>query len=231
MATVLGLAFKAYDPDGLLGGEEDLGITCALVPTAMSGVEIGERHLPSGASFMNGPTRGKDVFVPLDFVIGGPGRIGDGWRMLVQSLAAGRAISLPSFNRLKLPFTPMVRTPCSNGVAVGGIALGGFACGLFALAGVATGIVAFGGCAFGWVAAGGLALAWHTALGGVAIAAEYSLGGVAIAAEANSDAARAFMANSSVMTGARAVLDHSRWFLLLAVMPVFVVLRARKSKS
>ncbi len=96
VATVLGLAFKALDPDGLLGGDEHLGITCALIPTDTPGVEIGRRHLPSGASFMNGPTQGEDVFVPLSFVIGGQERIGEGWAMLVQSLAAGRAISLPA---------------------------------------------------------------------------------------------------------------------------------------
>jgi len=96
VATLLGLAFKAADPDGLLGGEVDLGITCALVPTNLPGVSTGMRHLPSGASFMNGPTTGHDVFVPLDAVIGGPEQIGEGWSMLVQSLAAGRAISLPA---------------------------------------------------------------------------------------------------------------------------------------
>ena len=96
VATVLGLAFRASDPDGLLGKEEDLGITCALVPVDTPGVEIGTRHMPVGAVFMNGPTRGRDVFIPMDFVIGGRERIGQGWRMLMQSLAAGRAISLPA---------------------------------------------------------------------------------------------------------------------------------------
>ncbi|MEM9529837.1 MAG: acyl-CoA dehydrogenase [Pseudomonadota bacterium] len=96
VATVLGLAFKAYDPDHLLGDEEDLGITCALIPTDTPGVWTGNRHLPVGAAFMNGPTRGEDVFVPLDFIIGGQERIGQGWRMLMYSLAAGRAISLPA---------------------------------------------------------------------------------------------------------------------------------------
>ena len=74
----------------------DLGITCALIPTDTPGVEIGNRHMPIGAVFMNGPTRGKDVFIPMDWVIGGQARIGQGWRMLMQSLAAGRAISLPA---------------------------------------------------------------------------------------------------------------------------------------
>ena len=96
VATLLGLAFKVKDPDGLIGDTEDLGITCALIPTATKGVEIGNRHLPIGAAFMNGPTQGKDVFIPMDWVIGGQERIGQGWRMLMQSLAAGRAISLPS---------------------------------------------------------------------------------------------------------------------------------------
>ncbi len=96
VATLLGLAFKVKDPDGLLGDNEDPGITCALIPTDTPGVEIGTRHMPVGAVFMNGPTRGKDVFIPLDWVIGGPERIGQGWRMLMQSLAAGRSISLPA---------------------------------------------------------------------------------------------------------------------------------------
>jgi len=96
VATLLGLAFKAYDPEGLLGDIEELGISCALIPTTTPGVEIGNRHMPVGAVFMNGPTRGHDVFIPMDWVIGGQERLGQGWRMLMQSLAAGRAISLPS---------------------------------------------------------------------------------------------------------------------------------------
>ncbi len=96
VATLLGLAFKVKDPDGLLGDEEDLGISCALIPTDTPGVEIGTRHMPVGAVFMNGPTRGEDVFIPMDWIIGGPERIGQGWRMLMQSLAAGRSISLPA---------------------------------------------------------------------------------------------------------------------------------------
>ncbi len=96
VATVLGLAFKTRDPDGLLGGKEHLGISCALIPTSTEGVEIGNRHLPGGSLFMNGPTRGKDVFIPMDWVIGGQDRIGQGWSMLMHCLAAGRAISLPA---------------------------------------------------------------------------------------------------------------------------------------
>jgi acyl-CoA dehydrogenase len=96
VATLLGLAFKVKDPDGLLGSKKDLGITCALVPTDTPGIEIGTRHMPVGAAFMNGPTRGKDVFIPLEWIIGGQDRIGQGWRMLMQSLAAGRSISLPA---------------------------------------------------------------------------------------------------------------------------------------
>ena len=96
VATLLGLAFKAYDPDGLLGDTKELGISCALIPTSTPGVQIGNRHMPIGAVFMNGPTRGTDVFIPMDWVIGGQERLGQGWRMLMQSLASGRAISLPS---------------------------------------------------------------------------------------------------------------------------------------
>jgi len=96
VATLLGLAFRVYDPEGLLGDKQDLGITCALIPAETPGVDIGNRHMPVGAVFMNGPTRGKDIFIPMDWIIGGQERIGQGWRMLMQSLAAGRAISLPS---------------------------------------------------------------------------------------------------------------------------------------
>jgi acyl-CoA dehydrogenase len=96
VATLLGLAFKAYDPDKLLGENHDLGITCVLIPTDTEGVSIGTRHLPLNASFQNGPNWGKDVFVPLEWVIGGRERIGQGWRMLMESLAAGRGISLPA---------------------------------------------------------------------------------------------------------------------------------------
>lgn len=96
IATILGLAFKAYDPDKLLGGDTDLGITCALIPTNHPGVNIGRRHMPLNAAFMNGPNSGKDVFIPMDWVIGGQPMLGQGWRMLMECLAAGRSISLPA---------------------------------------------------------------------------------------------------------------------------------------
>jgi acyl-CoA dehydrogenase len=96
VATILGLAFRAYDPDHLLGNKEDLGITCALIPTNHPGVNIGHRHMPLNAVFQNGPNWGKDVFIPIEWVIGGKAQVGNGWRMLMESLAAGRGISLPS---------------------------------------------------------------------------------------------------------------------------------------
>ena len=98
VATLIGLAFKLRDPDHLLGREEEIGITCALVPADLPGVEASQRHDPLGVPFHNGPTRGRDVFVPLDAIIGGPEMAGQGWRMLMQSLAAGRGISLPSMS-------------------------------------------------------------------------------------------------------------------------------------
>ncbi|HSH43013.1 MAG TPA: acyl-CoA dehydrogenase, partial [Arenicellales bacterium] len=96
VATLLGLAFKAWDPEHLLGDEDELGITCALIPTDLEGVRIGERHYPMDAAFQNGPNHGEDVFIPLDQVIGGKKMLGRGWRMLMESLAVGRAISLPA---------------------------------------------------------------------------------------------------------------------------------------
>ncbi|HET8876093.1 MAG TPA: acyl-CoA dehydrogenase, partial [Casimicrobiaceae bacterium] len=98
VATLLGLAFRAYDPDRLAGEREDLGITCALIPATHPGVEIGRRHMPLNAVFQNGPNSGRDVFIPIDWVIGGAPMLGKGWRMLMESLAAGRGISLPSSN-------------------------------------------------------------------------------------------------------------------------------------
>ncbi len=98
VATLLGLAFHLYDPDGLLGNETDLGITLALIPTDTPGVETGRRHLPMEIVFMNGPTRGRDVFVPIDWIIGGRERAGQGWRMLMECLSDGRGISLPALS-------------------------------------------------------------------------------------------------------------------------------------
>ncbi len=96
VATLLGLAFKLRDPERLLGGDAEIGITVGLVPTDLPGVEIGRRHLPAMQAFMNGPNAGHDVFIPLDHVIGGRERVGQGWKMLMSALAAGRGISLPS---------------------------------------------------------------------------------------------------------------------------------------
>ncbi|MDO8787540.1 MAG: acyl-CoA dehydrogenase [Sulfuritalea sp.] len=98
ICTLLGLAFRLHDPDHLLGNVEDIGITCALVPTDHPGVNIGRRHFPLNAVFQNGPNSGTDVFMPLDWIIGGPAMAGHGWRMLMECLAAGRSISLPSSN-------------------------------------------------------------------------------------------------------------------------------------
>ena len=97
IATVVGLAFKLYDPDKLLGGDRtEYGITCALIPRDTPGLAIGRRHFPLNVPFQNGPLSGKDVFVPLDCIIGGPQMAGQGWRMLVEQLSVGRCISLPS---------------------------------------------------------------------------------------------------------------------------------------
>lgn len=96
VATLLGLAFKLYDPDHLLGAEQSRGITLALIPTDTPGVKVGRRHFPLNSAFQNGPTQGNDVFIPMDYIIGGTQRIGQGWRMLMECLAAGRSISLPA---------------------------------------------------------------------------------------------------------------------------------------
>ena len=96
VATILGLAFKLYDPEKLIGEIEDYGITAALIPTNLDGVTIGRRHLPMNVPFQNGPTSGNDVFVPIDFIIGGEKMAGKGWKMLVECLSVGRAITLPS---------------------------------------------------------------------------------------------------------------------------------------
>ncbi len=98
IATIIGLAFRLHDPDHLLGDKEDIGITCALVPAKLPGITIGTRHDPLGIPFQNGPTWGKDVFIPIDFIIGGVAGAGQGWRMLMETLAAGRGISLPALS-------------------------------------------------------------------------------------------------------------------------------------
>lgn len=96
IATVIGLAFKLYDPDNLIGDTEDYGITCALIPRNLDGISIGRRHSPVGTPFHNGPIQGENVFIPLDYIIGGQEMVGQGWRMLVECLSVGRCITLPS---------------------------------------------------------------------------------------------------------------------------------------
>ena len=96
VATLLGLAFKLKDPDRLIGDDPEPGITLALIPTDTPGVTIGNRHLPMQQAFQNGPNQGHDVFIPVDWIIGGPAMAGRGWMMLMESLAAGRSISLPA---------------------------------------------------------------------------------------------------------------------------------------
>ena len=96
VATILGLAFKLYDPDRLIGGDEELGITLALIPTSTLGIHIGRRHYPLNGVFQNGPNSGKEVFIPMEWIIGGQEGVGQGWRMLMNCLAAGRSISLPA---------------------------------------------------------------------------------------------------------------------------------------
>jgi acyl-CoA dehydrogenase len=98
IATVLGLAFKLRDPKQLIGAREDIGITLALVPTHLPGVDIGRRHFPAMQAFQNGPNWGRDVFIPMDHVIGGVEQVGKGWKMLMSALSAGRGISLPSLS-------------------------------------------------------------------------------------------------------------------------------------
>ncbi|HLF96092.1 MAG TPA: acyl-CoA dehydrogenase [Methylococcaceae bacterium] len=105
VATVLGLAFKLSDPDHLIGEKEDIGITVALIPTGTPGVAIGRRHFPLDSAFQNGPNWGKDVFIPLDWIIGGVAQVGNGWKMLMQCLATGRAISLPALGTGAAKFT------------------------------------------------------------------------------------------------------------------------------
>jgi acyl-CoA dehydrogenase len=108
VATLLGLAFKAYDPEHLLGDEVELGISLALIPTDTPGVTIGRRHLPLGAAFMNGPNSGKDVFIPLSYLIGGQQMLGKGWMMLMNCLSVGRSISLPAVGTGAAKYTSLV---------------------------------------------------------------------------------------------------------------------------
>ena len=105
VATVLGLAFKLYDPDHLIGDKEAIGITVALIPTDTPGISIGRRHNPLDSAFQNGPNWGKDVFIPMDWIIGGVEQAGNGWKMLMQSLTTGRAISLPALSVGAAKFT------------------------------------------------------------------------------------------------------------------------------
>ncbi len=95
VATVMGLAFKLFDPEGHLGRGEELGITVALIPTSTPGVRHGDRHIPQFTFFQNGPLYGEDVFIPMDWILGGEAQIGEGWTMLMKALATGRGISLP----------------------------------------------------------------------------------------------------------------------------------------
>ncbi len=98
VATILGLAFKLYDPDKLIGDQEDIGITLALIPTKHKGVKIGRRHIPIDVPFQNGPNSGTDVFIPMDWLIGGQEYAGKGWTMLMECLAEGRGVSLPALS-------------------------------------------------------------------------------------------------------------------------------------
>ncbi len=113
IATLIGLAFQMHDPDHLLGDDEHIGITLALIPRETKGLEIGRRHFPLNAAFQNGPVRGKDIFIPMSQLIGGAEMAGQGWRMLVECLSVGRAITLPS--------------NASGGVRMGAIATGAYA--------------------------------------------------------------------------------------------------------
>jgi len=124
VATLLGLAFQLHDPDNHLGKGENVGITLALVPADYPGVEIGRRHYPARAAFMNGPTRGNKVFVPMDFLIGGADYAGQGWRMLMECLSAGRAISLPAIGTTSIKHALRVTSAYARirrqfGIAVG----------------------------------------------------------------------------------------------------------------
>ena len=126
VATVLGLAFVLRDPERLLGGEEEIGITCALLPTTLPGITLGQRHDPLGIPFLNGPTVGRDVFVPLTMIIGGRAMAGKGWRMLMDCLAAGRGISLPSLAVGSAELATRVTTAYANVREQFGLPIGRF---------------------------------------------------------------------------------------------------------
>jgi len=126
VATVLGLAFVLRDPERLLGGEEEIGITCALLPTSLPGITLGQRHDPLGIPFLNGPTVGRDVFVPLSMIIGGRAMVGKGWRMLMDCLAAGRGISLPSLAVGSAELATRVTTAYANVREQFGLPIGRF---------------------------------------------------------------------------------------------------------
>ena len=108
IATLIGLAFRLFDPDRLLGEEEDLGITCALVDASLPGVETGTRHDPLGIPFPNGPIRGRDVVIDADQIIGGVAQAGQGWQMLMEALSGGRAVSLPGQSTVAAKYTARV---------------------------------------------------------------------------------------------------------------------------
>ncbi|RYE08040.1 MAG: acyl-CoA dehydrogenase [Hyphomicrobiales bacterium] len=124
VATLIGLAFHLHDPEHLLGETENIGITLALVPSDFPGVEIGRRHFPARSAFMNGPVKGRNVFIPIDFLIGGTQYAGQGWRMLMECLATGRAISLPAIGTISIKHALRVTSAYARirrqfGIAVG----------------------------------------------------------------------------------------------------------------
>jgi acyl-CoA dehydrogenase len=124
VATLLGLAFKLYDPEKILGDKEDIGFTVALIPADREGVQIGERHMPLNVPFMNGPIRGKEVFITMEDIIGGEKQLGNGWRMLMECLSDGRGISLPSLSSAAGKFCCMhtgayARIRAQFGVSIG----------------------------------------------------------------------------------------------------------------
>jgi acyl-CoA dehydrogenase len=126
IATVVGLAFNAVDPDGLLGDKKDLGITCALLPRDTKGLKIGDRHDPLSVPFHNGTVQGKDVFIPLDYVIGGKECIGKGWQMLMDCLSVGRSVSLPSMSVGATELTLRATSAYTNVRQQFGISIAGF---------------------------------------------------------------------------------------------------------